>query len=161
MTSSGLDTTMMMELGATRAMFSATLLTMPALVRTRSSRLMPGFRAMPAVTMKSSAPAASSYPWLPRIRASKPSMGPLCHWSSALPWGIPSATSTMITSRARFFSATRCAAVAPTFPAPITATLLNIAGRLPSIEVWSCPAGRPCRFNITGHGNPIPGLSGF
>src|SRR3982750_2654826 len=32
----------------------------------------------------------------------------------------------MITVRAKFFSANRCAAVAPTFPAPTTATLLSI-----------------------------------
>ncbi|MNC93769.1 hypothetical protein D3C83_104750 [compost metagenome] len=59
-TSSGLDTTTMMLLGATRLISRATDPTMPALVLTRSSRLMPGFRAIPAVTTKSSAPAASS-----------------------------------------------------------------------------------------------------
>ena len=50
----------MMDLGATRAICSATERTMPALVLTRSSRLIPGFRAMPAVTTNTSAPAASS-----------------------------------------------------------------------------------------------------
>src|SRR5687768_13365463 len=59
-------------------------------------------------------------------RASKPSMGADCHWSSALPCGTPSATSIMTTVRARCFSASRCAAVAPTFPAPTTATLFSI-----------------------------------
>src|SRR5215203_132289 len=60
------------------------------------------------------------------IRVSKPSMGPDCHWSSPLPCGTPSTTSTMTTMRARFFSASRWAAVAPTFPAPTTATLASI-----------------------------------
>ncbi len=50
----------MMDLGATRAISFATERTMPALVFTRSSRLIPGFRAMPAVTTNRSAPAASS-----------------------------------------------------------------------------------------------------
>ena len=50
----------MMALGATRAISLATERTIPAFVLTRSSRLMPGFRAMPAVTTKTSAPAASS-----------------------------------------------------------------------------------------------------
>jgi hypothetical protein len=51
---------MMIDFGATRAIFSATDLTMPALVRTRSSRLMPGLRAIPAVTTNTSASRASS-----------------------------------------------------------------------------------------------------
>jgi hypothetical protein len=46
--------------GATRRISRATDWTMPALVFTRSSRLIPGFRGIPAVTMKSSAPVASS-----------------------------------------------------------------------------------------------------
>src|SRR5688500_1418892 len=130
MTSSGLETTMTIDFGATRAMFSATDFTMPALVRTRSSRLMPGFRAMPAVTTKTSASFASSYPCPPTQRTSNPSIGADCHWSSAFPCGPPSATSIITTVRARCFSARRCAAVAPTFPAPTTATLFSIIVRL-------------------------------
>jgi hypothetical protein len=42
---------MMMASGETRAMFSLTWRTIPALVFSRSSRLIPGFRAIPAVTM--------------------------------------------------------------------------------------------------------------
>jgi hypothetical protein len=49
-----------MAFGATRLICSPTDFTMPALVFTRSSRLIPGFRAMPAVTTNTSAPAASS-----------------------------------------------------------------------------------------------------
>ena len=51
---------MTMDFGATRAICSETERTIPALVFTRSSRLIPGFRAIPAVTTKTSAPAASS-----------------------------------------------------------------------------------------------------
>ena len=59
-TSSGLETTITKLWGATRRISRATDWTMPAFVFTRSSRLIPGFRAIPAVTMNSSAPAASS-----------------------------------------------------------------------------------------------------
>src|ERR671918_162015 len=60
------------------------------------------------------------------IRVSNPSIGPDCHGSSPFPCGTPSTTSTMTTVRAKFFSASRWAAVAPTFPAPTTATLASI-----------------------------------
>src|SRR3954452_6002378 len=60
------------------------------------------------------------------IRVSKPSMGPDWYWSSPLPCGTPSTTSIITTVRARDFSASRWAAVAPTFPAPTTATFLSI-----------------------------------
>ena len=96
------------------------------MVLTRSSRLIPGFRAMPAVTTNTSAPDASSYPLVPTTRVSKPSIGPDCHWSSAFPWGTPSTTSIITTVRARFFSASRWAAVAPTLPAPTTATFSSM-----------------------------------
>ena len=51
---------MMIAFGATRLISLATDFTIPALVFTRSSRLIPGFRAMPAVTTKISDPAAAS-----------------------------------------------------------------------------------------------------
>src|SRR5688500_10650248 len=60
-------------------------------------------------------------------RVSNPSIGADSHWSSPFPCGIPSATSTMTTVRARFFSARRCAVVAPTFPAPTTVILFTIS----------------------------------
>src|SRR5512142_1469400 len=72
------------------------------------------------------------------IRVSKPSIGPDCHWSSPFPCGTPSTTSIMTTVRARFFSASRCAAVAPTLPAPTTATF-------PSIDS-SLSLGDECRY---------------
>lgn len=48
-TSSGLDTTMMMALGECFTTFSVTDCTMPALVEIRSSRVMPGLRGRPDV----------------------------------------------------------------------------------------------------------------
>ena len=59
-TSSGFETIMMIESGATRAISDDTEPTMRALVFSRSSRDIPGLRAIPAVTMKMSDPAASS-----------------------------------------------------------------------------------------------------
>src|SRR5688500_8162762 len=60
-------------------------------------------------------------------RVSDPSVGAASHWSCPFPCRIRSATSTMTTVRARFFSARRCAVVAPTFPAPTTVILFTIA----------------------------------
>src|SRR5689334_23395162 len=59
-------------------------------------------------------------------RESNPSIGADCHWSSPFPCGTPSTTSTMATVRASSFSATRCAVVAPTLPAPTTVILLTM-----------------------------------
>src|SRR5216110_1308429 len=59
-------------------------------------------------------------------RESNPSIGADCHWSSPLPSGIPSITSTITTVRASSFSAMRCAVVAPTLPAPTTVILFTI-----------------------------------
>src|SRR6266550_6888651 len=56
-------------------------------------------------------------------------VGADCYWSSALPWGTPSITSTRTTVRASSFSASRWAAVAPTFPAPTTVILLSMESK--------------------------------
>src|SRR2546421_8449564 len=56
-------------------------------------------------------------------------MGADSHWSSALPWGTPSITSTSTTRRASCFSARRWAAVAPTLPAPTTVILLSMGSK--------------------------------
>ena len=127
-TSSGFDTTMTIASGDVRFTCSLTDLTMPAFVLSRSSRDIPGLRAMPAVMTTMSEPAVSSYPLVPITRESKPSIGADCHWSSPFPCGTPSATSTMTTVRASSFSAMRWAAVAPTLPAPTTVILLTILG---------------------------------
>src|SRR6516225_11497795 len=58
-------------------------------------------------------------------------MGAACSRSSALPWGIPSITSTRTTS-ARRCETIQCAAECPTFPAPTIVTLARVlATRLP------------------------------
>ncbi len=57
MTSSGLVMTMTKAFGAYLPMASPTVLQTPLLMPIRSSRLMPGLRGMPAVTMTTSAPA--------------------------------------------------------------------------------------------------------
>src|SRR6266566_6891906 len=124
-TSSGFETTTTIAWGQCCLICWETCFTISALVRTRSSRLMPGLRAMPAVTTTSSLPAAGPYSFAPSTRVSNPSIGPDCHWSSAFPCGRPSTTSTMTTVRASCFSASRCAAVAPTLPAPTTVILFN------------------------------------
>src|SRR5947207_9492425 len=69
------------------------------------------------------------------MRVSKPSIGADSYWSSALPCGTPSMTSTRTTVRASSFSARRCAAVAPTLPAPTTVTLFITVVRSPSAGV--------------------------
>ncbi len=51
---------MMIAFGATRLISEVTARITPALVLRRSSRLMPGLRGMPAVTMKRSEPAQGS-----------------------------------------------------------------------------------------------------
>src|SRR5262245_38588698 len=101
-------------------MFSATELMILALVPTRSSRLMPGLRAMPAVTIQTSAPAMSSYLFVPITLPSKPSTGPACERSSAFPWGKPSITSNSTTSP-NPLSKARWAIDPPILPAPINA----------------------------------------
>src|SRR2546421_339045 len=68
-------------------------------------------------------------------------MGADSHWSSALPWGTPSITSTSTTLRASSFSARRWAAVAPTLPAPTTVILFIMGSKatdsFPLSTTWS------------------------
>src|SRR2546422_1319775 len=75
------------------------------------------------------------------MRVSNPSIGADCHWSSALPCGTPSITSTRTTVRASSFSARRWAAVAPTFPAPTTVILFIMGSKatdsFPLSTTWS------------------------
>ena len=60
MASSGLVSTMTKAAGACVRMLSATVPTILALMPRRSSRLIPGLRATPAVTMQTSAPRMSA-----------------------------------------------------------------------------------------------------
>jgi len=60
MASSGLLTTMRIASGACRTTSVTTDFMIRAFVASRSSRLIPGFRGIPAVMMTMSAPAAAS-----------------------------------------------------------------------------------------------------
>lgn len=64
---------------------SATLRMIGVLIATRSSRLWPGFRGTPAVTMMTSAPAQSFHLLVPLIDTSYPRTAPFCSRSRALP----------------------------------------------------------------------------
>ena len=70
------------ELATNLRVTSATIL---ALVSMRSMRLIPGLRATPAVITQTSEPAVSSYPLLPTMRVSKPSIDRACIMSRANP----------------------------------------------------------------------------
>ncbi len=60
MASSGLLTTIRIASGERAATSRVTFFTIPALVESRSSRLMPGLRGMPAVMMTMSEPSVAS-----------------------------------------------------------------------------------------------------
>src|SRR5512142_1250640 len=62
---------------------------------------------------------------------------------------MPSTTSTTTTVPANSFSATRCAVVAPTFPAPTTVILLTMSSSL-----WGEYEAKP-----SGDGSVVPPLS--
>ena len=126
MTSRGLETTMMMAPGDFATADTVQLLTMPLFVFIRSSRLIPGLRAIPAVMTTMSEFAVSLYPFDPTTRTSVFSTGVASTMSSAFPCGIPSMTSTRTTSFASCLSTSRCAVVAPTFPAPMTVIFMPI-----------------------------------
>ena len=59
-TSRGFETTMTIEFGLVAFTCSDTLRTIPAFVDSRSSRLIPGFRGIPAVMTTMSLPAVAS-----------------------------------------------------------------------------------------------------
>ena len=117
--SSGFETMIRMVFGERRTTSSTTFETMPAFVFNRSSRLMPGLRASPAVMITTSELSVSSYVFAPVMRTSKPSTGAASARSKALPCGTPSTISTRTTSPSSL-AASQCAAVAPTLPAPTT-----------------------------------------
>ena len=120
MASSGLLTTITTACGLDSRIWAATSPTIFAFVESRSSRLMPGLRAMPAVTTTTSLPAVSAQFVVPVSRESKPMIGDAWKRSSALPAGMPSvagmSSRTMSPSSAL---AHQWAVVAPTLPAPM------------------------------------------
>src|SRR5713101_7538768 len=121
MASSGLVTTTKNASGEYRITCSTTPRTMPVLVSSNCSRVMPGLRAIPAMMTTTSEPAVSAYPLLPTTRTSHPATGKAWVRSSALPMGIFSITSTR-TRSASSCEASQCAVVWPTIPAPTIVT---------------------------------------
>src|SRR5262245_59382846 len=120
--SSGLVTSTRIALRLRLTICSTTDPTISAFLNSRSSRVIPGLRARPAVMTTMSELAVSSYPLLPTSVESYRWMGPACSRSSALPCGTPSMTSTRTTSPSSFSTA-YCATLAPTLPAPTTVIL--------------------------------------
>src|SRR3989442_826132 len=121
MASSGLVTTTKNASGEYRITCSTTPRTMPVLVSSTCSRVMPGLRAIPAMMTTTSEPAVSASPLLPTTRTSHPATGRAWVRSSALPMGIFSITSTR-TRSASSCDASQCAVVWPTIPAPTIVT---------------------------------------
>ena len=118
--SSGFETTITIASGLVSRIFAATSPTIRALVESRSSRLMPGLRAMPAVTTTTSLPAVAAQSVVPVSRESKPMIGAAWKRSSALPAGIPSvAGMSSSTTSPSSAAAVQWAVVAPTLPAPM------------------------------------------
>ena len=72
--------------------------TMPALVASRSSRVMPGLRGTPEVTMTTSDPALSRHSVEPVTRTEEAAHGLASWMSSALPAASPSTMSMSTTS---------------------------------------------------------------
>ena len=130
MASSGLVMQMTKALGAYFLMPAPTCSITLMLMPNRSSRLIPGLRGTPAVTMHTSAPSMASYELVPANRASNPSIGEDSTRSSALPWGTPSTTSNSTTSPSAL-SPIRCASVPPIWPAPINAILFRAMSKIP------------------------------
>ena len=85
---------MMTQLGEYLTTSLTTPLTMPALIATRSSRVMPGLRATPAVMITMSELAVSAISVVPTASIAWPAMGPAWIRSSTLPLASPSTTST-------------------------------------------------------------------
>ena len=133
MASSGLLTTITTAWGLVSRIRAATSPTILAFVERRSSRLMPGLRAMPAVTTTTSLPAVSAQSVVPVSRASKPMIGAAWKRSRALPAGIPSvAGMSRRTTSPSSAAAHQWAVVAPTLPAPMMEIFARrMAGGIP------------------------------
>ena len=100
---------------------------MRAFVPIRSSRDIPGLRAIPAVITTTSEFAESAKSLVPCIFTSRPSTGVASSKSSAFPFVLPSsgAISTNTTSASCWLAA-QWAAAAPTLPAPTIDNFLRI-----------------------------------
>ena len=104
-------TTITMAFGECLRTFSVHSFTILELVFSRSSRLMPGLRAMPAVMITRRSRRCPRSRWCRCTRASEPFDRRRLQMSSALPCGMPSTTSKSTTSPSSR-SASRWASVA-------------------------------------------------
>ena len=96
--SSGFETTTMIASFERLATSFVTEPTMFSFVVTRSSRLIPGERGLPAVMTTTSEPSVSSYPFVPTMRGSWPSTAAAWFMSNAFPCGKFGMMSTSTTS---------------------------------------------------------------
>ena len=96
--SMGLAKMMKVASGECSMALPTTLRTMPALVPSRSSRVMPGRRGTPEVTTTTSEPAVSAHSFVPVTETLVPTQGAASAMSSALPCGSPSTMSMRMTS---------------------------------------------------------------
>src|SRR5256714_14771829 len=94
MASSGLVMQITNALGAYFLMPEPTCSITLRLMPSRSSRLMPGLRGTPAVTMQTEAPSIASYEFVPTNLMSKQHTGEDSTSSTPLPSGSPSAMTT-------------------------------------------------------------------
>src|SRR6476646_11196609 len=113
------------------------------LISKRSSRLMPGFRGTPAVTITTSASLISAYSLAPLIFGLYFSTGAACDRSRALPCGTPSPTSNSTTSPRSLMPA-RWASVPPIWPAPISA--IRLRAMVPSPRFDAVTSGARHRY---------------
>src|SRR5260221_8633668 len=123
-TSSGFVTTTTMAFGACCFTASAAGRTISALALRRSVRDIPGLRGKPAVITTTSAPFTATRSVAPVTCGALCQSGAASSMSSAFPCGMPSISGrSMSVTSASPRSAMYSAALAPTLPAPITATL--------------------------------------
>src|SRR5262252_4500294 len=107
---------------------SATSRMMGTFTAMRSSRLCPGLRGMPAVTMSTSAPAQSLHLEVPTTFPSKPLMAEFCSRSRALPLAKFSlAAMSNNTTSPSCLAQRRFASSPPMFPAPMSAIFFRVA----------------------------------
>src|SRR5215471_1743869 len=106
---------------------SATSRMMGTFTAMRSSRLCPGLRGMPAVTMSTSAPAQSLHLEVPTTFPSKPWMAVFCSRSRALPLAKFSlAGMSNNTTSPSCLAQRRFASSPPMFPAPMSAIFFRV-----------------------------------
>ena len=133
---------------------------MAALPLSNSSRLMPGLRGAPAVTITMSEPAVSSQPSVALMEALKPLQAAACDSSSALPkcivpanWGSSCRTTSQMSR-----SMSRCAMAPPVMPAPTIVTffraiVLPLGVRICAARLARASSRDRCLRSPSSHGS--------